>query len=96
MAQYISDRHNRFTGLRGGAKTGFVAGVALVIVGWIAAGFIELLIGWVPPASSDWFPQQIVDLVLSDWWMVIILASFTTMGAIFGAVTPARYHPAGR
>lgn len=96
MAEHSGDRHNRLMGLKGGAKTGLIAGLALVILGWIVAGVIELIIASVPPAWSDWIPEQIVDLILSDWWMVIILASFTAVGAIFGAVTPGRYHPAGR
>jgi hypothetical protein len=91
MAQHIGDRHDRFAGLKGGTKTGFVAGAALVILGWIAAGVIELLIGWAPPGWSAWFPAQIVDTLLSDWWMIVIIVSFTAAGAIFGAFTPGRH-----
>jgi hypothetical protein len=92
MAPHTSDRHNRLTGLKAGTKTGFVAGVALVILGWIIAGVIELLIARVPPAWSAWFPEQVVDFIVSDWWMIVILVSFTAVGAIFGALTPGRYN----
>jgi hypothetical protein len=90
MAQHTSDRGLRPGNLKGGAKMGFVAGAAVVVLGWIAAGVINLLLAGLS-VWPNWFPDEIVDLILTDWWMITIIASFTSAGALFGALAPRRY-----
>lgn len=91
MAADDSSREKRVIGLKTGTKTGFIAGVGFAIITWLAAGILKGVVTEFTNVWPDWFPGHIVDFVLSGLWVVIIIVSFTAVGALVGFLVPKRY-----
>ena len=78
-------RSKLFWDIVNGAATGFVIGVVFTLLSFISAGVIKLLITWDTGIWPEWFPGFIPDFILSGWWVVIIIVTFTVAGAIAGS-----------
>lgn len=83
-------RSRLLSSLMTGAGVGFVAGVAFALVTFIVAGILKDAITYHTGVWPDWFPGQIPDFILSEWWFIIIVVSFTAVGAIVGSRGPRR------
>jgi hypothetical protein len=73
-----------------GAVIGFVIGVAVTLFSWIFAGVIKLLLTWDTGIWPDAFPGHIPDFMLSGLWAIIIIVTFTVVGAIAGSIMRRR------
>jgi len=92
MANDFRDKNMLVTGLRTGAKFGFVTGVGITLLTLFAAGLLKGLITDFTGEWPEWFGGgSTVDFVLSGTWIAIIMLSFTAGGAIVGALRRTRY-----
>jgi hypothetical protein len=73
-----------------GVVTGFAIGVAFTLLSWIFAGVLKLLLTWDTGIWPDGFPGYIPDFILSRWWAIIIIVTFTMAGAIAGLLLRRR------
>lgn len=91
MAANDDSAGRRRIGLKTGARTGVVAGVGFAILSWLAAGILKGVITVFTGVWPEWFPGHIVDFVLSGWWVIIVIVTFTAAGALVGLLEPRRY-----
>lgn len=91
MVEENDKRRKQSVGLKSGAKVGFLSGIGFTIISWLAAGVLKGVITNFSGVWPDWFPGHIVDAILSVWWVIVILVSFTAAGALIGALMPRRY-----
>lgn len=69
-----------------GAATGFVIGLAFTFISWIMTGVFKLLLCWDTGVWPNGFPGHIPDFILSGFWAIIIILTFTVAGAIAGFI----------
>lgn len=78
-------------GLKGGARTGLIAGAALSFFVWFAAAMLKGLITDFKGIWPEWFPGYIVDFILSGTSIVILVLFCLLVGAVVGLLRPDRY-----
>jgi hypothetical protein len=69
-----------------GARSGFIIGVAFALVSWITVAILKDLVTYHTGIWPDWFPGSIPDFILSRWWVIIVIVTFTVAGAIVGSL----------
>jgi hypothetical protein len=79
-----------FSDIVHGVVTGFVIGFAFTLLSWIFAGVIKVLLTWDTGIWPDGFPGHIPDFILSGLWALIIIVTFTVVGAIAGLLMRRR------
>jgi uncharacterized membrane protein YoaT (DUF817 family) len=92
MADEFRSEKMRLVGLKTGAKVGLVTGVSIGFFTWFAAAMLK---GLITDFTGIW-PESfagapIVDFILSRWWIVLVVLSFTAVGALVGVIRQRRY-----